>query len=644
MSQQIYRGLCIHWDHHPHPVETPHYGAGTDAEQIRRYLRAVRPDVTQYHTIGCYGYASYPSHIAPPVPGLVGDPLATWAQVCAEEGVPFGCYVASFDCGYPQPVPQWRCVSRAGAPSDRHYCPNGPWTDQFFIPLLLEIMERYHPAHFWFDGVWLPGREDSCFCEHCQRSFHQQYGRPLPKQPTPADWVELQDFYEHALDAAVARIGQAIKAHDPRIRLACNSLYYFKDLRPPIPEVDWLSWDVVNTPNLHVTAFEATYLATAGKPADLMVFEEGILHWQPRLSHRPRPLAQLKSEAGVLLAHGVRVNLWQNPDPDGAIPPEKATVARPLAAFVRERQEWCIDNDSVAEVALLASRRQHCLDAQAQSRAMRAAHQWLQEAHIPCDVVCEDTLWARLGQYRVVVLPEIGALDVTGAERLRAYLETGGQLFLVPGEPTPDGSGWQAAILGPAAHLEAGAWAKSGVLHQGRLVRLECQRFHARAPWRCLVPYADQVEPWLAELTVGQGRVLAVTSAALSDYAETHWPAARDLLTWALRLALPEPLVEIEGHPGVELVINRRGTDLYVHLVNLTADTGFGGSQFFFDEVPVYADVAITVRPPHLPTQVLQMPGEAPLAVARHGAALRVILPRVEAHAGICLKDAWKRS
>ena len=72
--RHVYKALCIHWDHHPMDA-AQHYGAGTSAEEIRRYLRTVKPDVTQYHTIGCMGYVNFPSTIAPVVPGLVGDPL-----------------------------------------------------------------------------------------------------------------------------------------------------------------------------------------------------------------------------------------------------------------------------------------------------------------------------------------------------------------------------------------------------------------------------------------------------------------------------------------------------------------------------------------------------------------------------------------
>ena len=63
--RRVYSAFCVHWDHHAVDA-AQHYGAGTDAEQIRHYLHTVKPDVTQYHSLGCYGYANFPSTVLRP--------------------------------------------------------------------------------------------------------------------------------------------------------------------------------------------------------------------------------------------------------------------------------------------------------------------------------------------------------------------------------------------------------------------------------------------------------------------------------------------------------------------------------------------------------------------------------------------------
>ena len=710
-QSRVYNALCIHWDHHPENA-AQQYGKGTDIAQIRRYLQCVKPDATQCHAIGCFGYASYPSDIAPVVPGLIGDPLQKWVEACAKEGVAFGCYAASFDCQSPVSVPQWRCVTSSGAISTQHYCANGPWADEFFIPLLHEIIDRYHPAHFWIDGAWLPPKRDSyCFCDHCQARFTQLYSHRMPIDPTPLEWMELQEFHEQSLDNAISHIARSIRQHDPAILLACNTMYFFKDVRKPMPEtytsrahsdpqgtqghtqarssvqghpqarsvqgqVDWLSWDAINTPNLHRASFESTYISTAGQPADIMIYEQGIVQWKPQLLRRLRTLVQLKTEASTILAHGARVNLWHDPKPDGSIPQTKADIAGKLAAFVRERQSWCIDNSSVAEVVVLASRLDHFVDPQHQDKIVRAMQQLLQEAHIPCDIVHDDGMLNRLVQYHVVILPETTALSLDTAQWLHQYVLDGGCILLIATELTGGDTRWIETLLGdaPGVSIRPTDYFGGEADWDGRVVELGHRRFAVSDNTRCLIPYITgeaqgaPIVPWLSELTSGDGSVLIISGEAASDYADTHWPPLRDLIASAVRKGIGRlPLVEMAGHPGIELVLNRRDGDLYVHLVNLTPGLSFGApTEVFFDEVPVYRDIALTVRPPQQPSKIILLPedkdlqrvvetgdGSARFALAdglaslgdcedpSHSCTLQIIVPELQHHVAICLKGVF---
>jgi hypothetical protein len=433
--------------------------------------------------------------------------------------------------------------------------------------------------------------------------------------------------------------------------LACNYLYFFKDVRRPIPEVDWLSWDALNTPNLHHASFEATYLNTAGRAFDIMIYEQGIVRWQPEILRRPRTLAQLKTETSILMAHGARVNLWHDPDPNGSIHDTKSAIARPVAEFVRERQDWCVDNDSAAEVAVLASRLDHCLDPQRQNITVRAIQQLLQEAHIPCDVVRDDTLLKRLAQYQLVVLPETTALDLDTAQWLHQYALDGGCVLLSATRPFDDDVRWQEALLGEGASIALAEVRDGCAEWQGKPVTLGHRHYALGGNWRSIITYVGEAAPWLAELTVGDGCILVVTGEALSDYAETHWPPLRDLIAAAVREGIgPEALIEMEGHPGVELVVNRRDGDLYIHLANLTPSTCFGApSEVFFDEVATYRDLALTVRPPRQPSAITLLPEGSDLSSAVQWGecadpsgrcTLYIVIPELHHHAAVRLSGA----
>jgi hypothetical protein len=318
------------------------------------------------------------------------------------------------------------------------------------------------------------------------------------------------------------------------------------------------------------------------------------------------------------------------------------TAPQPLADFVRERQDWCVDNASAAEVAVLASRFDHCLDPQRQDTAVRAAQQLLQEAHIPCDVVRDDTLLSRLVQYRLVVLPEVRSLNIDTAQWLHQYVTDGGALLLIAAPPTPESSAWLEALLGRGAAIEATTQPAGAAVWHAQSVDLGHKRVCLNGKWQTVIPYEGTSDAWLAELTLGEGCILAITGEALSDYAGTHWPMLRDMIAAAAREAIgPEPQLELEGPAGVEVVLNRCGKDLFVHLVNLTPGNCFGStSEIFFDSVPVYHDLPVTLRPPHMPSAVVLLPDNRTLQPQVDGSTLRIVVPELHHHVALQLVNA----
>ena len=62
-------------------------------------------------------------------------------------------------------------------------------------------------------------------------------------------------------------------------------------------------------------------------------------------------------------------------------------------------------------MAILASRLERLYEPKPWEEIVSAAHHLLQEANVPCDVVRDDTLLGRLGQYHAVVLPQVRLLN-----------------------------------------------------------------------------------------------------------------------------------------------------------------------------------------------------------------------------------------
>src|ERR1039458_1343183 len=80
--------------------------------------------------------------------------------------------------------PDWFTLGAGGQPYRNTglyvTCVNSPYYDEYLPSVLREIIERSHPDGIT-DNNWNGLERDSiCYCENCQRKFHQQPGHTRP--------------------------------------------------------------------------------------------------------------------------------------------------------------------------------------------------------------------------------------------------------------------------------------------------------------------------------------------------------------------------------------------------------------------------------------------------------------------------------
>jgi len=74
-------------------------------------------------------------------------------------------------------------------------CVNSPYYDEYIPSVLREIIERSHPEGIT-DNNWNGLERDSiCYCENCQRKFHEQSSQPIPRaknwdDPVYRQWIQ----------------------------------------------------------------------------------------------------------------------------------------------------------------------------------------------------------------------------------------------------------------------------------------------------------------------------------------------------------------------------------------------------------------------------------------------------------------------
>ena len=559
----------------------------TSPDEFRDYIRNAHPDMIELEALRGDGWAFFSSKVAAVSSRITGDPLATWAGICREEGVKVGMYVAVWACGDPLQTERWAEVDRDGNFKFAARCYNGSWADEYLIPFMLEIAERYSASHFWWDGSWID--REPCYCGHCKQKFQRNYGYPLPLSPEGMQRHDLLEFRETSMAEGFKHVIEAVKEKYPAVKIAANSAFYFKDLRKPVA-VDWLSWDCINTADWRKVSFESTFLSTAGLPADIMIFENSRFYdKQNNYTPRFRPVAHLKSEASIILAHGLFYHLWQDPNPDGTMGRHKKRAAREIGEFVKERSDWCVGNESIAEVAIFASKKEHLLTSIVDGARhhwpgefrIRGLHQILKEGHIPCEIIHDENLAERMERYRLIILPETTTIYEKTVNKLTSYVREKGGALLAVGEPVEE----LRKLTGVVSFSEEeGSVSSSHYDYDADLRETECE----------------------------DGKVYLLPGSFISDYVSAEWNGSRDSVLNAVRKILAgSAQIEITAPSGVEVVINRKDDDVYIHFVNnVPGKIIHEEKERYLDEIVTLHDLDVKVRLTRKPKAICLMPSE----------------------------------
>ncbi len=143
----------LHFDLHATEKDTE-LGRALTEEHLRSQLAKIRPDFVQCDGKGHPGYASYPTRVGVPSPGIVKDQLRIWRDVTREMGIPLVVHFSGiWDAAALKDHPAWGRVDRPGGErSPKMVCPLSPYTDDYMIPQLLEIVDMYDVDGFWVDG------------------------------------------------------------------------------------------------------------------------------------------------------------------------------------------------------------------------------------------------------------------------------------------------------------------------------------------------------------------------------------------------------------------------------------------------------------------------------------------------------------
>jgi hypothetical protein len=110
----------------------------------------------------------------------------------------------------------------------------------------------------------------------------------------------------------------------------------------------------------------------------------------------------------------------------------------------------------------------------------------------------------------------------------------------------------------------------------------------------------------------------------------------RDAVLWMVRRLLPDPLLDTDAPPTVEIALARQPNRILCHVINYANEKGYSLRQLPEFVAPIF-DIGITLRAGNV-IRVTCYPGGQPLEFTRSGHAVSFRLPRLDIHSIITLE------
>lgn len=637
----------IHYDLHARADDTV-LGAGLSHEHLRAELERLKPDWVQCDAKGHPGWASYPTKVGSPSPGIVNDALRIHRDVTNELGLPLAIhYSGLWDARAIELHPDWALVHVDGTRDDNKTCLLGPYRDELMIPQLIEMVEDYG-----VDGVWVDGENWAavpCWCGRCRAAFAAE----VPLDAEHPNWLEWLAFQRGLFNAHVSAYTDAVHKVDPDCHVASNWVGSTIQPETVVPSVDWLSGDSAPTVP---TVLNARSMDGRGLPWELMTWSFVTAFPGHALQDLKSP-AHLRRETAISMVCGGGICLYDLPERNGHLNSWRQQALADLGAWARERRDVMKDTVSAPQVAVLQSERHHYLNSPPLfllgegDTPLRGAVWALLDAGYSVDLINEADLLAKAGSFGLIVVPEQEDLSPNAVEALRGYVANGGRLVvtgarvasvlpdLVGAAPSGDLIGatpsthpqndWHQLPSGQQSFRIGGAWQPVAATTASPVASL-----------LATFEVEDATDKVVATVNiVGEGRVVAVHGPLFAHHAEYYPPLCRDFIASLCHLAQPSLDVAIEGPPPgrVHVALRTKGDATIVHLVNMGGGHPLSPVTQNIEDVPPSGSVTVRVRVGSAGASVSLVPGGAAES-SYDGDWVTVVVPEVGIHTAVLLE------
>lgn len=626
--------LAWHFDFHSH--KSVRIGHAPDFDGMAAELK--RHGVEEIITFAkCHnGFSYYPTRVATPHPRMKGDVFGGVLKACRAQKIKVLAYVSfGIDGEAARRHPEWAQVFETGPTSSPDHfisvCPFTGYTEELMLPQIAEIIRKYKPDGFWFDTM---GALGVCYCEACRCDFHSHSGMDIPREPEDKGWSEYGRFRHKRGMALLKKVGDFIQARLPGAIVGFNQVGSPPNPEKMPPSITRLTLDPsTRAPQSREMSFCAAYGAYADRPADIMptIFNQGWGDWS--MAH---PLRHEQIAAAVW-ARGARLYMGDRLHPEGRLDSASCRALEIVAnARARASSEFPPDDASPADDVLLLhspsliygeDMSTFFMDGKHRMKSVEYGHFLVTDAGLSAGVTAECFLRRWIGKAKMIVLPELPAIEKITDGLLQTFVKAGGIVLVVGRIPRVEGK----PITWLGVSREAKPWQDHIWLESpnGSLPVLVRGTFHklrlkgAKKELAAIQPYdlkygvrfgwgigpaqgTKGTHPALTCRRIGKGAAWYLEAPIFSDYAiggnwqQTEW--FREIM----EMILPAPQARLLHSPGnVEIIARRRLNEKWIVLINHGAVQSEGSAwQRVLSPLPAY-QIVVEVRTDKLPVTVI---------------------------------------
>ncbi|MFC1693720.1 beta-galactosidase trimerization domain-containing protein [Candidatus Latescibacterota bacterium] len=627
-----------------------------DAEGAAQILDEAGFQMVSFFAKGWAGYSYYPTEIGVVHPGLDRDFTGEMTRALKKRGIRCLLYfMLQSERRIQQEHSEWvrnanpsvvkLDPKKIGTPA--MMCINTRYADEVGIPQLKEILGRYDIDGFFLDIFMHQFQGDICYCPTCRAAFEKEIGGPIPVADTDSNAFAWRLLRNRQMEESMAKVQHALEEIKPDISNIYNWSWMFRYPVTPPEYAHHLSWD---TPVPKVGLFswnfslEARYLATLPNITWSCMSTRGNTWGEYSLRE---PEAYMSENATVLAACG-RTYLSDIPYPDGNPDPAVYDVYNAVNNRTRQYIPFTRNCDPVKDTVVLHSAYSVWSKKPLQPAdtwypglayySVCGAHKAMIEGHVQIDISNSEQFVDTLDQYKAVVLADQAILNERECEAIRRFVKNGGVLLATGETATRDVKnnllssfaiadvlGVELAGISDTANCylrfplkeETFGIPMMDIQVMGRYAMVKPTT--AQTLLELVPPYEgikngsppparETQGPGVTLNTYGKGKAIYCAAKLFSSYYTEDTPVLRKLALWLLNEVYPSDARTIffEQTPSnVEVFLNQRGNERFIHLVNYSGDKRERGTPQVQDFTTVHGiriHVKLSTRPVSLIT------------------------------------------